>query len=140
MAAVGLPVPPGFHITTTAYRRFVEANALQALIAETTASAQPDDPASLERVSAAVRQLFQSGAVPDAISTAIRGGYADLGAAELTGAGGSDPPLTAVCTAYATPPLLALFHPPIERPPGDHAADSTSIGGSTYHLGRRTQP
>jgi rifampicin phosphotransferase len=80
-------VPPGFHITTVAYRRFVEANALQAVIAEAMASAQPDDPASLERASAAVRQLFQSGAVPDAISAAIRAGYADLGAAELTGAG-----------------------------------------------------
>lgn len=34
----------------------------------------------------------------------------------------SDPPLTAVCAAYATPPFLPFFHPPIElascRPPG----------------------
>ena len=30
----GLPVPPGSHVTTTAYCRFVEANALQAVIAE----------------------------------------------------------------------------------------------------------
>jgi phosphoenolpyruvate synthase/pyruvate phosphate dikinase len=57
MAAVGLPVPPGFHITTAACRRLVEANALQAVIAEATATAQPDDPASLERASAAARQL-----------------------------------------------------------------------------------
>ena len=28
MAAAGLPVPPGFHITTSAYRRFVAANEL----------------------------------------------------------------------------------------------------------------
>jgi hypothetical protein len=27
----------------------------------------------------------------------------------------SDPPLTAACAAYATPPLRALFHPPVER-------------------------
>ena len=27
---------------------------------------------------------------------------------------GSDPSLTAVCTAYPTPPLLPFFHPPIE--------------------------
>jgi hypothetical protein len=64
MAAVlGLPVRPAFHITTADHRRFVEANALQAVIAEATASAQPDDPASLERASAAMRQLFQSSAV-----------------------------------------------------------------------------
>src|SRR5690348_9343165 len=29
MAAAGLPVPAGFHITTTAYRRFVAQNGLQ---------------------------------------------------------------------------------------------------------------
>jgi hypothetical protein len=52
MATAGLPVPPGFHVTTAAYRRFVEANALQAVIAKATANAQPDDPASLERASA----------------------------------------------------------------------------------------
>ena len=86
MAALGLPVPPGFHVTTAAYRRFVEANNLRAVIAEAMASVQPGDPASLERASAAVRQLFRSGAVPDAISAAIHTGYADLGAAELTGA------------------------------------------------------
>jgi rifampicin phosphotransferase len=86
MATAGLPVPPGFQVTTAAYRRFVEANALQAVIAEATANAQPDDPASLEPASAAVRQLFQSGDVPDAISAAIHAGYADLGAAESTGA------------------------------------------------------
>ncbi len=29
MAAAGLPVPPGFHITTAAYRQFVAEYALQ---------------------------------------------------------------------------------------------------------------
>jgi phosphoenolpyruvate synthase/pyruvate phosphate dikinase len=28
LAAAGLPVPPGFHITTAAYRRFVNENHL----------------------------------------------------------------------------------------------------------------
>jgi phosphoenolpyruvate synthase/pyruvate phosphate dikinase len=86
MATAGLPVPPGFHVTTAAYRRFVEANALQAVIAEATANAQPDDPASLERASAAVRRLFRSGAVPEAVAAAIHAAYTSLGAAEPTGA------------------------------------------------------
>jgi phosphoenolpyruvate synthase/pyruvate phosphate dikinase len=34
-------VPPGFHVTTAAYRRFVEANDLDAVIVEATASAHP---------------------------------------------------------------------------------------------------
>jgi pyruvate,water dikinase len=29
LAAAGLPVPPGFHITTEAYRRFVTEHGLQ---------------------------------------------------------------------------------------------------------------
>jgi rifampicin phosphotransferase len=86
MATAGLPVPPGFHVTTAAYRRFVEANALQAVIAEATANAQPDDPASLERASAAVRRLFWSGAAPEAVAAAIHAAYTSLGAAEPTGA------------------------------------------------------
>ena len=32
MIAAGLPVPPGFHVTTAAYRQFVAANDLQAQI------------------------------------------------------------------------------------------------------------
>ena len=43
------PNATGFHVTTAAYPCFVEANDLQAVIAEATASAQPDDPDSLER-------------------------------------------------------------------------------------------
>ena len=59
---------------------------MQAVIAKATANAQPDDPASLERASAAVRRLFRSGAVPEAVAAAIHAAYTSLGAAELTGA------------------------------------------------------
>ena len=34
MAAAGLPVPPGFHVTTTAYRHFVAENGLQAWLSQ----------------------------------------------------------------------------------------------------------
>jgi hypothetical protein len=37
-----------------------------------------------------------------------------LWAARGTKINSFDPPLTAVCTAYATPPFLPFFHPPIE--------------------------
>ena len=72
-------------MTTAAYRRFVEADALQAVIAEAAANAQPDDPASLELASAAVRRLFRSGAAPEAVAAAIHAAYTSLGAAEPTG-------------------------------------------------------
>jgi hypothetical protein len=41
VAALGLPVPLKFHITTAAYRRFVEANDLDAVIAEAGECATP---------------------------------------------------------------------------------------------------
>ena len=41
MAAAGLPVPPGFHITTAAYRRFVAENALQEQILAAVSAAHP---------------------------------------------------------------------------------------------------
>lgn len=78
LAAAGLPVPPGFHVTTAAYARFVEANALQAPIAEASRQATPDDPASLEQASASIAALFRQGAMPDEIAAAIRGAYARL--------------------------------------------------------------
>jgi phosphoenolpyruvate synthase/pyruvate phosphate dikinase len=64
MAAAGLPVPPGFHITTAAYRRFVSANDLQETILDTVASANPDDPATLENASQRIGTLFADATIP----------------------------------------------------------------------------
>src|SRR5947209_17117496 len=72
MAAAGLPVPPGFHITTAAYRHFVETNDLQTAILTAVAAATPDNPASLETASAQIGQLFTQGTIPDDIATTIR--------------------------------------------------------------------
>ena len=51
MAAAGLPVPPGFHITTAAYRRFVTENGLQERILAAVSAVTPDQPATLEEAS-----------------------------------------------------------------------------------------
>ena len=59
MARQGLPVPPGFLITTDAYRAFVEANALQApIIALASNAARPREETSTE-----IRALFDSAAI-----------------------------------------------------------------------------
>src|SRR6266705_1886805 len=72
MAAAGLPVPSGFHITTAAYQRFVAANALQGAILAAVSAASPDDPARLENASASIRALFAHGTVPEEIAVAVR--------------------------------------------------------------------
>src|SRR5438477_6818981 len=71
----GLPVPPGFHVTTEAYRLFVAANDLQAAIMAAAGEASADDPASLERAAERIQALFESGAMPDDVAQVIRGAY-----------------------------------------------------------------
>jgi pyruvate,water dikinase len=70
----GFPVPPGFLITTAAYRAFVQANDLQAQIVA-LASGQAN---TSEDRSAAIRQLFASGSIPPDLAAAIHHAYADL--------------------------------------------------------------
>jgi rifampicin phosphotransferase len=86
MAATGLPVPPGFHITTAAYRRFVTENGLkeQILAAVSGISAvTADHPAALEEASRQIGRLFANGVMPDDIAGAIRRAYAELGGDDL---------------------------------------------------------
>jgi pyruvate,water dikinase len=79
MVRAGLPVPPGFHITTGAYRRFVDENHLGERIQSAAAQGQGDDPATLDRASAQIQLLFSEGTVPDDIAAAIRCSYSGLG-------------------------------------------------------------
>src|SRR6266571_1604342 len=83
MALAGLPVPPGFYITTEAYRRFVAAHGLQEAILTAVAAVNPREPATLENASARIGTLFAEGEIPDDIAEAIHKAYAELGGGEL---------------------------------------------------------
>jgi pyruvate,water dikinase len=80
MVAAGLPVPPGFHITTDAYNRFVEENHLAGGILSAAAQAQANDPAGLDRASEQIQRLIAQGTIPADIAEMIREGYGELGA------------------------------------------------------------
>jgi pyruvate,water dikinase len=80
MVAAGLPVPPGFHITTDAYRRFVDENDLGDRILSAAAQAQVNDPATLDRASAQIQSLFAQRTIPGDIAEMIRRWYGELGA------------------------------------------------------------
>jgi pyruvate,water dikinase len=80
MAAAGLPVPPGFHITTAAYDRYVDENHLGERIQSAAAQAQANDPATLDRASAQIQSLFAQGTIPGDIAGMIRQRYGELGA------------------------------------------------------------
>ncbi len=67
LATAGLPVPPGFHLTTAAYRRFVQENGLQAPILAALSTARLDDPASLETASERIAAIFREATIPETI-------------------------------------------------------------------------
>src|SRR6266699_5432684 len=79
LAAAGLPVPPGFHITTAAYRRFVTEQGLQEQILAAVSAVTADHPATLEEASQQIGKLFADGVMPDDVAEAIRQAYAKLG-------------------------------------------------------------
>src|SRR5213082_2126827 len=74
LAAVGLPIPPGFHITTAAYRYFVTENGLQEQILATVSAVTADQPTSLEEASRKIGRMFAQGSMPAEIAAAISAG------------------------------------------------------------------
>ena len=88
----GLPVPPGFVISTAAYDAFVEANALDSPIMAVQATIPTkddswvalDDPVALADASYAIREIFHRGSVPQIIVSAIREAYLDVFRSEIT--------------------------------------------------------
>jgi pyruvate,water dikinase len=92
LARAGFPVPPGFLITTSAYRAFVENKALQATIVELANDAKrPGDDTSKE-----IRALFEGAVIPPVVLHEIQREYA-----ELTQAIGDKSPFAVRSTATA---------------------------------------
>ncbi|HEY4385354.1 MAG TPA: PEP/pyruvate-binding domain-containing protein, partial [Ktedonobacteraceae bacterium] len=78
----GLPVPAGFHITTSAYRSFVAMNELQEKILVAVSTANADQPATLDEAASKIAALFAQSPVPEEIAQAIRQAYAQLDGGE----------------------------------------------------------
>ncbi|HYG59510.1 MAG TPA: PEP/pyruvate-binding domain-containing protein, partial [Symbiobacteriaceae bacterium] len=78
LVAAGLPVPPGFVLTTAAYRSYVAANNMQADVLRLARSATGGTPAALEQASQAIGALFEGGTMPREIAAAIGQAYAAL--------------------------------------------------------------
>jgi phosphoenolpyruvate synthase/pyruvate phosphate dikinase len=77
LAARDLPVPPGFAVTTGAYRRHVEETGLLADIVELVGGA-----ATVAEQAAASRRIedrFKAAGVCDTVATEVRAAYAQLG-------------------------------------------------------------
>ena len=74
----GFPMPEGFHITTEAYRRFVQKNELQPRIDAELQLIDVEKPSTLENAAQAIRDAFMGATIPGDIASAIVGAYGDL--------------------------------------------------------------
>jgi pyruvate,water dikinase len=74
----GLPVPPGFCVTTAAYRAFLEIDDLGDRIRRTVDAVRPDDTGSPDRAADAIRDLFTGHAVPGDLAAEITRAYTGL--------------------------------------------------------------
>src|SRR5215218_4057242 len=84
LSHAGLPVPPGFVITTTAYDAYVEANDIADVIVARASVARAEDPTGFEQVAEGIRALFSGGKVPEAMAEEIRTSYQELSEDRVT--------------------------------------------------------
>jgi phosphohistidine swiveling domain-containing protein len=81
LTRAGLPVPPGFVLTTEAYRAFVAATGIGDEVLALAAVAPDADPAAYDEPSARIRALFVAGTVPDEPADEVLAARKSLGEA-----------------------------------------------------------
>src|SRR5690349_18313473 len=79
LTRAGFAVPPGFIISTEAYREFVNVNRWLPTILAGVAGVSAEDASALERVSSQIRAAFSAGKMPEELEKAIRDAFAELG-------------------------------------------------------------
>ena len=79
MTLAGLPVPPGFAITTAAYQWVHETPEVTRALTEMVESLDPDDLGKLAAASIELRQLVESAPVPAEVADAVLAAYTRLG-------------------------------------------------------------
>ena len=79
LLTAGIPVPEGFHVTTTSYKIFVEKNHIQPHINKLLDGIDSNNTSQLENASTQIGMLFHNGEMPQEVSDAIKTAYAGLG-------------------------------------------------------------
>ena len=77
LTQAGLPVPPGFCVTTEAYALVAEGAGLEPILAE-LAAARADDTMHLAALAAAARARLLAAPMPERVAEAIRKAYGEL--------------------------------------------------------------
>ena len=79
LSAAGLPVPPGFVVTTAAFDAARDVDGVRSRIAETLARLDRGDVGALEAGAAGVRELIEHVTLPAEVESAVRTAYRALG-------------------------------------------------------------
>ena len=79
LTRAGFTVPPGFMISTHAYREFINANRWLPAILAVADNLSAEDAGALERASTQIRVAFSAGKMPEEIESAIRIAYVQAG-------------------------------------------------------------
>jgi pyruvate,water dikinase len=80
LSRAGLPVPPGFVVTTRAYDAFVEAGGLKDEIVGLASRA--NDPGEFEAAAQKIQALFARNTLPEDVAAEVRDAYARLANAD----------------------------------------------------------
>jgi phosphohistidine swiveling domain-containing protein len=75
LAASGLPVPPGFHVTTRAYRDFVSSDGLATRISAALQGVDLADNVAVGKAAETIAAAFAAREVPSGIASAIHAAY-----------------------------------------------------------------
>ena len=78
MTGAGMPVPPGFAVTTAAFDAFIEGAGIAGTICSLLAGLDVTDPARVDEVSAAIRREICTRPLPPDVGAAITGAYQQL--------------------------------------------------------------
>ena len=71
----GLPIPPGFVLTTEAYDAFVNGTSLRTELPAALESIRPEQPESIEAASQRIRRAFETEPFPKELLAEIQGAY-----------------------------------------------------------------
>ena len=101
LTAAGLPVPPGFVVTSDAYRHAVEVAGIGAELSRLAGAGSGDDPATLAATAARAQGLVLGMAVPDDVAVAVVDAYHRLGEGGIVAVRSSGTTEDAADTSFA---------------------------------------
>ncbi len=78
LGAAGVPVPPGFAVTTEAFRLHLDRARVDGEVYGALDRFAPGDISELARVAGAARRLIEDASLPEPVEEAIRAAYAEL--------------------------------------------------------------